>query len=58
MIQFSNSGSAFVAGKGLKVEKPQGTSVLGAISGAMHVHLMAEYYGVPVVLHTDHCAKN
>ncbi|AYE36315.1 class II fructose-bisphosphate aldolase [Borrelia turcica IST7] len=57
MIQFSNSGSAFVAGKGLKVEKPQGTSVLGAISGAMHVHLMAEYYGVPVVLHTDHCAK-
>ncbi|WKC57999.1 class II fructose-bisphosphate aldolase [Borrelia sp. P9F1] len=57
MIQFSNSGSAFVAGKGLKVEKPQGTSVLGAISGALHVHLMAEHYGVPVVLHTDHCAK-
>ncbi|UPA09151.1 class II fructose-bisphosphate aldolase [Borrelia nietonii YOR] len=57
MIQFSNSGSAFVCGKGLKVEKPQGTSILGAISGAMHVHLLAEYYGVPVVLHTDHCAK-
>ncbi|QMU99220.1 class II fructose-bisphosphate aldolase [Borrelia sp. A-FGy1] len=57
MIQFSNSGSAFVSGKGLKVDKPQLNSVLGAISGAMHVHLMAEYYGVPVVLHTDHCSK-
>ncbi|WKC76161.1 class II fructose-bisphosphate aldolase [Borreliella valaisiana] len=58
MIQFSNSGSAFICGKGLKMEKPQGVSIAGAISGAMHVHLMAEHYGVPVVLHTDHCAKN
>lgn len=39
------------------MEKPQGVSIVGAISGAMHVHLMAEHYGVPVVLHTDHCAK-
>ncbi|ASQ29222.1 class II fructose-bisphosphate aldolase [Borrelia miyamotoi] len=57
MIQFSNSGSAFICGKGLEVEKSQGTSILGAVSGALHVHLLAEYYGVPVVLHTDHCAK-
>lgn len=56
MIQFSNGGGAFVAGKGFKGEG-QEAAVLGSISGAQHVHLMAEKYGVPVVLHTDHCAK-
>jgi fructose-bisphosphate aldolase class II len=56
VIQFSNGGAQFVAGKGLKLEG-QGTAVLGAISGAQHVHLMAEAYGVPVILHTDHAAK-
>jgi fructose-bisphosphate aldolase, class II len=56
IIQFSNGGAAFMAGKGLKAEGQQ-ASILGAISGAKHVHLMAEHYGVPVVLHTDHAAK-
>jgi fructose-bisphosphate aldolase class II len=57
IIQFSNGGAAFIAGKGLKTDVPQGGAILGAISGARHVHLMAEHYGVPVILHTDHCAK-
>ncbi len=57
IIQFSNGGAAFIAGKGLKIDKPQGAAVLGAISGAHHVHQMAEHYGVPVILHTDHCAR-
>ncbi|WP_150046809.1 MULTISPECIES: class II fructose-bisphosphate aldolase [Methylomonas] len=56
IIQFSNGGAAFVAGKGLKLEG-QGCSIAGAISGAHHVHAMAELYGVPVILHTDHAAK-
>jgi len=56
MIQFSNGGGAFYAGKGLKLEG-QEAAIAGSISGAKHVHLMAEKYGIPVVLHTDHCAK-
>lgn len=56
IIQFSNGGGAFYAGKGLKLEGME-ASVAGSISGAHHVHLMAEKYGVPVILHTDHCAK-
>ena len=56
IIQFSNGGAAFFAGKGLKLEG-QGCSIVGAISGAHHVHRMAELYGVPVILHTDHAAK-
>ncbi|MGK2889727.1 MAG: class II fructose-bisphosphate aldolase [Candidatus Malihini olakiniferum] len=56
IVQFSNGGSAFTAGKGLKAEG-QKAAILGAISGAQHVHLMAEHYGIPVILHTDHCAK-
>jgi fructose-bisphosphate aldolase class II len=56
MIQFSNGGGTFYAGKGLKLDG-QEAAVAGSISGAQHVHLMAEKYGVPVVLHTDHCAK-
>lgn len=56
IIQFSNGGAQFVAGKGLKLEGQQ-SNILGAISGAQHVHLMAEHYGVPVVVHTDHAAK-
>ncbi|AVJ19098.1 class II fructose-bisphosphate aldolase [Serratia rhizosphaerae] len=57
IVQFSNGGAAFIAGKGLKTDVPQGAAILGAISGAYHVHQMAEHYGVPVILHTDHCAK-
>jgi fructose-bisphosphate aldolase class II len=56
IIQFSNGGAQFVAGKGLKLEGQQ-PNILGAISGAKHVHTMAEHYGVPVILHTDHAAK-
>lgn len=54
VIQFSNGGAAYYAGKGL----PSGeAAVLGAISGAKHVYTVAEAYGVPVVLHTDHAAR-
>ncbi|MDD5412966.1 MAG: class II fructose-bisphosphate aldolase [Methylobacter sp.] len=56
VVQFSNGGAQFVAGKGLKLEGQQ-TAILGAISGAHHVHAVAEAYGVPVILHTDHAAK-
>ncbi|NJM94272.1 MAG: class II fructose-bisphosphate aldolase [Cytophagales bacterium] len=56
IIQFSNGGSSFYAGKGVGQEQKR-ADVIGAISGAMHVHNVAEHYGVPVILHTDHCAK-
>ncbi len=56
IIQFSNGGSSFFAGKGLSNDNHQ-ASILGGISGAMHVHTMAKAYGVTVILHTDHCAK-
>ena len=56
MIQFSNGGAAFYAGKGLSNENHK-SAIAGAISGAKHVHYMAEEYGVPVILHTDHAAK-
>ena len=56
IIQFSNGGSSFFAGKGLSNEG-QKAAIAGGISGAHHVHHMAESYGVSVILHTDHCAK-
>ena len=56
IIQFSNGGGAFYAGKGLKLED-QEAAIAGTISGALHVHHMADLYGVPVILHTDHAAK-
>src|SRR5690606_15293655 len=57
IIQFSNGGAQFNAGKGLSNEG-QKAAIAGAVAGAKHVHIMAEAYGVPVILHTDHCAKN
>jgi len=54
IIQFSNGGASFYAGKGLKSDD---AAILGAISGAKHVHTLAEAYGVPVILHTDHAAR-
>jgi fructose-bisphosphate aldolase class II len=57
IIQFSNGGASFFAGKGLSNEG-QRAAILGGISGAMHVHTMAQAYGVSVILHTDHCARN
>jgi len=56
IIQFSNGGAQFNAGKGLSNEN-QHAAIVGAIAGAKHIHLLAEAYGVPVILHTDHCAK-
>ena len=55
IIQFSNGGASFYAGKGIPDAKRG--AVLGAISGAQHIHLLAEAYGVPVILHTDHAAR-
>jgi len=56
IIQFSNGGAQFNAGKGLSNEN-QKAAIAGAIAGAKHIHHMSEAYGVPVILHTDHCAK-
>ncbi|WP_321406244.1 class II fructose-bisphosphate aldolase [Tolumonas auensis] len=56
IVQFSNGGAAFIAGKGMKLEG-QKAAIIGAISGAKHVHAVAEAYGIPVILHTDHAAK-
>ena len=56
IIQFSNGGAHFNAGKGLSNENEK-AAIAGAVAGAKHVHLLAEAYGVPVILHTDHCAK-
>ena len=57
IIQFSNGGAAFNAGKGLSNDG-QKAAILGAVSGAKHVHEMAKAYGATVIMHTDHCAKN
>lgn len=56
MIQFSNGGAQFFAGKGLNNDG-QRACIAGGISGARHVHQLAELYGATVVLHTDHAAK-
>ncbi|WP_325891671.1 class II fructose-bisphosphate aldolase [Grimontia sp. NTOU-MAR1] len=56
VVQFSNGGAGFFAGKGLKLEG-QEAQIKGAIAGAKYVHAIAESYGVPVILHTDHAAK-
>ncbi|MDC1106422.1 class II fructose-bisphosphate aldolase [Prolixibacteraceae bacterium] len=56
IVQLSNGGAAFFAGKGLKLDG-QDAQILGAVSAAHHVHTVAEAYGVRVVLHTDHAAK-
>src|SRR6476661_2977576 len=56
MIQLSNGGGQFYAGKSLKNDNLE-ACILGSVSAAQHVHLLAEHYGVAVVLHTDHAAK-
>ncbi len=56
IVQFSNGGAHYFAGKGLKNTNEQ-AAILGGISGAKHVHALAEAYGATVILHTDHCAK-
>ncbi|MEY4892888.1 MAG: class fructose-bisphosphate aldolase [Bacteroidota bacterium] len=56
IVQFSNGGAQFIAGKAMPNDQLQ-ANIVGAISGALHVHQVAKYYGVPVVLHTDHASK-
>src|SRR6187397_668435 len=56
IIQFSNGGAQFMAGKGMPNDKMQ-ANISGAISGALHIYTVARHYGVPVILHTDHAAK-
>ncbi|SFS52508.1 class II fructose-bisphosphate aldolase [Lutibacter maritimus] len=56
IIQFSNGGAQFNAGKGLSNANEK-AAIAGAIAGAKHVHTLAEAYGVVAILHTDHCAK-
>lgn len=57
IIQFSNGGAQFNAGKGLTNEN-QKAAIAGGIAGAKHIHTLAQAYGATVILHTDHCAKN
>ena len=57
IVQFSNGGGAFYAGKGLS-NADQQAAIAGSVSGAHHIHQMAALYQVPVIIHTDHCAKN
>lgn len=57
IVQFSNGGGAFYSGKGLS-NTDQQSAIAGSVSGAHHIHLMAQLYQVPVIIHTDHCAKN
>jgi fructose-bisphosphate aldolase class II len=56
IIQFSNGGAAFNAGKGLS-NSAEKAAIAGGIAGAKHIHTLAEAYGATVILHTDHCAK-
>ncbi|WPO82700.1 class II fructose-bisphosphate aldolase [Chryseobacterium sp. JJR-5R] len=56
IIQFSNGGAAYNAGKGLSNDG-QKAAILGGVAGAKHIHTLAEAYGATVILHTDHCAK-
>ena len=56
IVQFSNGGCTFMAGKGLSNDDHK-AAIIGGVSGAKHVHMMAEAYGATVILHTDHCAK-
>jgi fructose-bisphosphate aldolase class II len=56
IVQFSNGGAQFMAGKGMPNDNLQ-ANISGAVSGALHIHNVARHYGVPVILHTDHAAK-
>lgn len=56
IIQLSNGGAQFYAGKSLNNDQLQ-ACILGAVSAATHVHLLAEQYGIAVILHTDHASK-
>ncbi len=57
IIQFSNGGAHFNAGKGLSNENEK-AAIAGAVTGAKHIHHLAKFYEIPVILHTDHCSKS
>jgi len=57
IIQVSQGGGQFAGGKGLSEDKAYSVSTAGSVALAMHVRSVAPYYGVPVVIHSDHCAK-
>jgi fructose-bisphosphate aldolase class II len=57
IVQFSNGGGYYNVGKGIPNDKEMKAAVAGTIAGALHVRAIAEFYGVPIILHTDHCAK-
>ncbi|QCI20003.1 MAG: class II fructose-bisphosphate aldolase [Buchnera aphidicola (Brevicoryne brassicae)] len=57
IIQFSHGGASFIAGYKKRFPIDQEQAIQGSISGAKHVHLIAKYYKIPVILHTDHCSK-
>lgn len=56
IIQFSNGGGVFFAGKSLKNENER-IAIKGSVTGAQHIHELAALYGIPVIIHTDHAAK-
>jgi fructose-bisphosphate aldolase class II len=56
IIQISNGGGQFVIGKGIKTTADFNAEAVGSVALAMHVRAVASYYGIPVVLHSDHCA--
>ena len=56
IIQFSNGGSQFIAGKGMP-SKNFNTSIAGSIAGAYHIHKTIDYYNSKVIIHTDHCSR-
>jgi fructose-bisphosphate aldolase class II len=56
IIQFSNGGGIFFGGKSLKNEN-EVAAIRGTVSGAQHIHQIADLYGIPVIIHTDHAAK-
>ena len=57
IIQFSNGGSQFIAGKGMSNENNK-SSISGSIAGAYHIHNVMDNYGTKVIIHTDHCSRS
>merc|ERR1719498_358238 len=58
IVQFSRGGGQFLAGKAVSAGEPDKASVAGCVAGALQVRQVAELYGVPVILHTDHCQRS
>lgn len=56
MIQFSNGGGIYNVGKGID-NADQKAAIAGTVAGALHVRAIADFYKVPIILHTDHCSK-